>query len=681
MKRIVTILMLLLSVAAYGQERPTVAVVLSGGGAKGMAHISVLKAVEEAGIPVDIVCGTSIGSLVGALYCVGHSPDYIDSLVRAQDWATLLSDRTDPALLRLRQREDQNTYAIIRGLSNARPEQGGLIRGRNLNRLYRQQCAGWLDSISFDSLPVRFACVATDIVTNTEVDFHSGYLLNAIRASMAIPGVFTPVRIGDMVLIDGGLRNNFPVDVARRMGADIVIGVTVQNDMPTADEINNAVSVFNQIIDVNCTNKYIENVEDCDVYIKVNVKGYSAASFTTTAIDTLIQRGAEAAAEHRDDLMAVKARIDGATHSATTISDHYRPALPRERTFRAADDTLSRVADHRKRISGETKQTPIISAGFRFDSEEMGAIQLAATVPFGTRIPMGIQAFLRLGKRIRGHIEYTALTRSVFCPSLAYTFNIDDINIYTFGKRTYNIKYRHHQGDVIPLYFQLKNFTIKAGMRWDYFDYYGNILSSTSDSLDIANKHYFSYRATADMNTEDHWYFPAHGMKVHAAYCYRTDNLIGMDNHLGINDIAAHWRVNITPLPRFSIQPMLYARMLFGTDIPLCYRNVLGSEWFGLQVEQQMPFAGIGHAEYVERHFIGAQLQLQYRIRTNHYVLMRFAAAHHSEVLNDMVQLPTLFGAQIGYSYNTIFGPIDLRVGYSNRTEKTYIYLNIGHRF
>lgn len=683
MKRtIVIIATLLIASAVVAQppkERPTVAVVLSGGGAKGMAHIAVLKAVEEAGIPIDIVCGTSIGSLVGALYCVGHSPDYIDSLVRAQNWSFLLSDRTDPALLRLRQREEQNTYALIRGLSSARPEQGGLIRGRNLNVLFRRLCAGYLDSISFDSLPVRFACVATDIVTNTEVDFHSGYLLNAIRASMAIPGVFTPVRMGDMVLIDGGLRNNFPVDVARRMCADIVIGVTVQNDLPTADEINDAVSVMNQIIDVNCKNKYDENVEDADVFIKVNVKGYSAASFTPAAIDTLIRRGQEAVAEHCDDLLAVKARIDGSSKGVHGDAQ-YRPQMPREREFRAVNDTLTVVAGHRKRPDN-VKLPVIVSAGFRFDSEEMGAIQLAATLPFNTRIPMGMQAWLRLGKRIRGHIEYTALTRYAFNPSVAYTININDIDVYKMGDRTYNFKYRHHQGDFTPLLFQYHSFTVQAGVRWDYFDYYGNILSITAEPLDTENRHYVSYRATADMNTEDHWYFPAHGMRTQAAYSYRTDNLIGMNNTLGLSDISVHWRANVTPLPRFTIQPMLYGRLLLGTDIPLCYRNVLGSEWFGQQVEQQMPFAGIGHAEYVERHFVGAQLQLQYRIRSNHYVLARIAAAHHSEDLRDMVQLPTLFGAQLGYSYNTLFGPIDLRVGYSNRTEKIYLFLNIGHRF
>ena len=668
--------------SAQAQERPTVAVVLSGGGAKGMAHISALRAIEDAGIPIDIVCGTSIGSLIGALYCVGYSTDQIETLVRTQDWTFLLSDRSDPTSLSLLQREEQNTYALIRSLSSNRPEQGGLIRGRNLNRLFRQLCADYLDSISFDSLPIRFACVATDIVTNTEVDFHSGYLIRAMRASMAIPGVFTPVRMGDKVLIDGGLRNNFPTDLAKEMGADIIIGVTVQNAPLTADDIGDAASVLNQIIDVNCKNKYEENVALSDVVIRVDVSGYSAASFSSAAIDTLIRRGAEEAARHSDDLLAVKARIDGSNYGS--IDAHNNNAMrhtPRKERILSVGDNEVQPTRQQTRPSVSQPTNPIISAGFRFDSEEMGAIQLGAKLPINTGIPMKLQATLRLGRRIMGRVEYSAFTRRVFSPTLAYTFRHNDVDIYTNGSRTHNIKYRHHQGDFTPVNFQLHDFTIQAGMRWDYFNYYGNILSRDGVPLDVENAHYLSYRASANLNTEDHWYFPSQGMRFHAAYCYRTDNLIGLADGIGLSDLSLHWRTNITPLSRFSIQPMLYSRLLLGNDIPLAYRNVLGSEWYGQQVEQQMPFAGIGHAEYVERYFIGAQLQLQYRIGGNHYLQARIAAAHHSEELTDMVHLPTLFGAQVGYSYNTLFGPIDLRVGFSNRTEKVYLFLNIGHQF
>ena len=270
MKKLLCILIAVaIGMGATAQQRPTVAVVLSGGGAKGVAHISALKAIEDAGIPIDIVCGTSIGSLIGALYSIGYSTDFLDSLVRAQDWTALLSDRADPSSLSLQQRREQNTYALIRGISPERKDQGGLIRGRNLMALFRKLCTGYLDSISFDSLPIRFACVATDIVTNTEVDFRSGYLTQAMRASMAIPGVFTPIRMGDSILVDGGLSNNYPADIARRMGADIIIGVSVQDAKLKPDNITGAVDVMNQLIDINCRNKFEENLKLSDVLMQI----------------------------------------------------------------------------------------------------------------------------------------------------------------------------------------------------------------------------------------------------------------------------------------------------------------------------------------------------------------------------------------------------------------------------
>ena len=154
-----------------------------------------------------------------------------------------------------------------------------------------------------------------------------------------------------------------------------------------------------------------------------------------------------------------------------------------------------------------------------------------------------------------------------------------------------------------------------------------------------------------------------------------------MKGQIGVNDILVHWRTNITPLPRITLQPMLYTRLLIGGDVPLGYRNAVGSEWFGQQVEQQLPFAGLGNLEYLSRYFAAAQLQLQFNILKNHYVIMRAAAAFHSEELLELALQPVITGMQIGYSYNTLFGPIDLRLGYSNRTKAIHIFLNIGHRF
>ena len=172
---------------------------------------------------------------------------------------------------------------------------GGVIKGQNLGNLFSELTVGYHDSINFNKLPIPFACVSENIVNGEEVVFHNGVLATAMRASMAIPGVFTPVRMGDEILVDGGMKTNFPTNIAQAMGADVIIGVDVQNDLRTADELNNLGEIFNQIINLTGQTRYEENIKLATVYIKVDVKGYSAASFNIPALDTLMHRGEEAA--------------------------------------------------------------------------------------------------------------------------------------------------------------------------------------------------------------------------------------------------------------------------------------------------------------------------------------------------------------------------------------------------
>ncbi len=302
--------------------RKKVAVVLSGGGAKGMGHIGVLKVLEKAGIPIDIITGTSMGSIIGGLYSIGYNANSLDSMVRVQDWSYVITDKEDMSRQSLSDRKKQNTYFYSTGLTFGKrnANAGGIIKGKNLAELFQQLCLGFTDSLNFSrDLPKPFACVATDIIENSEVVFHSGRLPQAMRASMAIPAAFSPVRMGDKVLVDGGLKNNYPADIAREMGADIIIGVSVQGAPKTAEEIGGTMSILNQIIDVNCKNKYDENIAITDLLMRVDTKGYGTASFSLAAIDTLIRRGEEEGMRHWDELIALKERIG--------VDKDYRPDL------------------------------------------------------------------------------------------------------------------------------------------------------------------------------------------------------------------------------------------------------------------------------------------------------------------------------------------------------------------
>lgn len=238
---------LILPFSVYSQEqRKKVGVVLSGGGAKGVAHIKALKVIEEAGIPIDYIVGTSMGSIVGGLYAIGYTPEQLDSMVRKQDWTFLLSDRIKRSAMSLTERERSAKYIVsLPFTKNPKAAMsGGIIKGQNLANLFSDLTMGYHDSINFNKLPIPFACVSANVVNGDQIIFHDGVLSTAMRASMAIPGVFTPVRKDSMVLVDGGIVNNYPADVAKAMGADIIIGVDVQNALKSADKLNSAPDIL-----------------------------------------------------------------------------------------------------------------------------------------------------------------------------------------------------------------------------------------------------------------------------------------------------------------------------------------------------------------------------------------------------------------------------------------------------
>ncbi len=768
----ITILFALMSAMVVAQtdsssvSRKRVAVVLSGGGAKGMAHIGVLKVLERAGIPVDIITGTSMGSIIGGLYAIGYNANALDSMVRVQDWSYVITDKEDLRNQSLDDRKKQNTYIYSTGLSIGKRsnQAGGIIKGKNLAELFQQLCVGFTDSLDFSNdLPIPFACVATNIIDNSEVDFHSGRLPQAMRASMAIPAAFSPVRIGDKVLVDGGLKNNYPADIARQMGADIILGVTVQGAPKIAEELGGTMSILSQIIDVNCKNKLEENLAITDLHLQVDTKGYGSASFSQSAIDTLIRRGEEEAMRHWDDIMALKRRIgvpDSYKHpklyplrpkvmtekhyitnityeNMTPQAEHFLrekfhldridsidATLAQELTTSMRVDLFYQTAEcrfvpeklkknqPRTRIHGiwnqvvkewdeadgvhvflsaGNRKSAQLHLGARYDTEEYVAMQLGLDIPFKTAIPMNADITLRLGKRMMARGELTIHPRSITRPTLSYTFYRNDVDIFFKGDRDYNIQYNQFQAEFIPINHDLRHFNIQYGVRWDYMHYRNKLGSASSMQVDLKNEHFISYHARINYNSEDNWYFPTRGARFKAGYAYVTNDFAQLKERdaegktigkkAGMSEVNANWRMSFPIGYHFTLQPMLYGRLLFGTIIPPVFGNTIGGNWFGHYVEQQMPFAGIGNMEYIDHQFVAAQLQAQGRLTENNYVLARVAVAQQGDHLSDLFDHRTLIGGQLAYYYNTIVGPVGATLGYSNHTKKLYFFLNLGYVF
>ena len=303
------------------KKRPKIGLVLGGGGAKGAAEVGVLKYIEQAGIKIDYIAGTSIGSIVGALYSVGYRADDLDSLFHSQQWLSLLTDRSMEHSAEIISRTDSTLY--IFGFPIIRPKIKdpnhqktiGLSRGDSIVSLF-EDMTKQPDDIDFDDLPIPFRCVAVDLRSFSEVVMCKGSLAKAMRASMAIPGAFKPVEMDNKLLVDGGLMNNLPVDVVREMGADIVIAIDLtqdkhenrktrehDNDEGSRSQLQNLLS---WIIDRPDIDKYQSNIEHADIYINPDLGSFTATDFTPKKIAQMIEIGEQAGRAALPELMKLK---------------------------------------------------------------------------------------------------------------------------------------------------------------------------------------------------------------------------------------------------------------------------------------------------------------------------------------------------------------------------------------
>ena len=724
---------ILLPFSLHSQEqRKKVGVVLSGGGAKGMAHIKALKVIEEAGIPIDYIAGTSMGAIVGGLYAIGYTTEQLDSMVRKQDWTFLLSDRIKRSAMSLTDRERSEKYTVSIPFTKTPKDAaaGGLMKGQNLANLFSDLTVGYHDSINFNKLPIPFACVAANVVNGEQIVFHDGILSTAMRASMAIPGVFTPVRQDSMVLVDGGIVNNYPADVVKAMGADIIIGVDVQNALKKADKLNSVPDILGQIVDITCQSNHEKNVDLTDTYIRVNVEGYSSASFTPAAIDTLMRRGEEAAKEQWNSLLALKKKI-GIAEDYTPKQHGPYSSLSNARTVYVTDISFSGVeVDDKKWLmkkcnlkensdittqqieqalyqlrgsqsyssaSYTLKETPEgyhlnfllqekyerrINLGIRFDSEEIASLLVNATADLKTHIPSRLALTGRLGKRYAARIDYTLEPMQQRNFNFSYMFQYNDINIYEEGNRAYNTTYKYHLAEFGFSDVWYKNFRFGLGLRFEYYKYKDFLFKKPEISdLKVESEHFLSYFAQVQYNTYDKGRFPSKGSDFRAAYSLYTDNMAQYNDHAPFSALNASW-ANVIPVTRrFSVIPSIYGRILIGRDFPYPLQNAIGGDVPGFYIPQQLPFAGVTNLELMDNTIMIASIKFRQRMGAIHYLTLTGNYGLTDSNFFDILKGKQLFGVSAGYGMDSIFGPLEISLGYSNQTDKGSCFVNLGYYF
>ena len=320
----------LLSQSVGAAEPPCVGLVLGGGGARGAAHVGVLKVLERERIPVCKVAGTSMGSIVGGLYAAGYTPAEMEQLIGTIDWAAMFVDDPPRRDLPMRRKDSDFRYLLDLeiGYANGRVSMpAGLVQGQKLLMLLRRLTLSTWDTHDFDDLPIPFRAVAADIVTGEKVVFGEGDLAVAIRASMSVPGAFAPVRVDEHLLVDGGMVDNVPVDVARQMGAQRLVVVDVGSPLLPESSLNSPLAIMDQMISglmIEKTQRTLATLEPQDVYIRPELGDITAQQFNRG--DEAIAVGERAAEAALPQLRALA--VDESAYAAHRVRQQRRDFDP-----------------------------------------------------------------------------------------------------------------------------------------------------------------------------------------------------------------------------------------------------------------------------------------------------------------------------------------------------------------
>ncbi|MCQ2305154.1 MAG: patatin-like phospholipase family protein [Bacteroidales bacterium] len=761
LKHIILSICILLSISAQSQtksnpkkqaERPKIGLVLSGGGAKGSAHIGVLKYFEEIGLPIDYVTGTSMGSIIGGMYSLGYSANELDTLISNLDWSIYMSNNISRDKMSSDDRIRKSTYLLTIPFNFKDGESdhiftgidrhdflsslpSSFIDGSKLTNLFNGLCVGYQDSMSFNDLPIPFACVATNIRDGKEVVLRSGSMPIAMRASMAIPGVFEPVRINGMHLVDGGLVNNIPVDVCKEMGADILIGIEVNDEVVVGDDqLKSLPQLALQLVNITGEEKAEKNRKLCDIYIHPNIKGYNTLSFEKESIDTLIQRGYQAARQYKDVLLALKEQIDSygpiaQTHKAPkarSIANEYiiinsvnfsdnigkqegnwlcRKGKLKEGTIIKGEDiekaietykgtgSYSEVTYKIKQVENENANDTLeafdinlrlrksephsIGFGFRYDTEESASVLLNISLNHNRLTGAKLDFTTKLGYNPYINTTFTWANRGTNKISASYEFYSADFKTYVNEDDLENINFRSNRFSIYISEFHLFSFNGALGVRCTILPHikFPFINNEATDDFN------FGPFLRAQFDNMDNAFFAMHGSKT----TLDANLNFGRDKQERFGSVQFSWESYFTPNDwRITLIPQIYISDIIGTNNQLINSNFVGGSFAGRYLNQQLPFVGSLYTNMTNNFTAIARFDVRVRLFKRHYASGICNYLRHSDKIEKFFTNGESFdnwGFGLKYTLDSHIGPISLEGQWSDLTHKFSAYFSLGYKF
>lgn len=750
------------------RHRPTVALVLSGGGAKGAAHVGVIKYLESIGMPVDVVMGTSMGGLVGGIYALGYEAEQLDSIIRGIDWDMALSDKVPRDYLSysaikykekyvlsfpflydkkdyMRKIESDQQYTrrvddihfgageadatnmVKDNLLGSLPS--GMVYGQNVNNIFSSLSVGYQDVTDFYDLPIPFLCVATDLVSGTAKIWTEGKLNTALRSTMSIPGLFAPVRVDGMVLVDGGMRNNYPTDLAKKVGADIVIGVNLSEGYKSYNEINNLADIINTGIDMLGRTSFESNIDIPDVNIKPDLHEFNMLSFDDRSIDTIINRGYQAAlavAAKLDSIKAVVGSDRTVFHNDPADDIRLRKVLVSGVEIAGVDDKESlylmnkikvgagsrmgneEIEDAVATIFGTNafdyvnyellgdeepyrlrfncKRGPICQLGLggRFDTEEIVSVLVNLGVGVHKIQGSSLDFTGKVGTNPNASLTYSYISPKGMSFNVMAGVRYTDRNTFSIGDNRFRINFLDVRQEIFLSNIKWSTFFLKTGFRNDYYNVNSVMAEQAFGDYDVnqLSNDYVTFFFNARKDSFDNAYIPTKGKSFGLSYDWVFGGGPQKFNNFHAITLDAK---QVVGGDRFAFIPSLNVRYLIGDEVPVPFTNTIGGSMAGRYLDQQIPFIGINNAAAMQKILGVARADWRVKLLKNNYLtaIANYALScdEISAFKNWNEDVAGYLGCGLQYTYNSIVGPLSLNVHWSSYTHNVGLYLSLGFDF
>jgi NTE family protein len=740
------VLLLLLyhsTTAQFPGPRPKIGLTLSGGGAKGLAHIGILKAIDSAGLNIDYITGTSMGSIIGSLYAIGYSADSIEKITRTIDWDQLLSNQSSLRSIFMEEKDEYSKYVIeLPWQKNTFRLPSGLLQGQELWLKFSELFFPVHQQKDFSKFSIPFRCIGTDVGNGEAIVMKDGEIISAIRSSMAIPSVFTAVDYNGKRMVDGGIVRNFPVRDVKEMGANIVIGSNVASGLLPSEKVRNVLQILLQIAFFREAEDAKNEVPQCDIYIPFKMEKFNMGSFNDgqAILDLGIEEGRKLYPRFKrlaDSLNAIYGPIEqnknrlpavntvslssyevhgventsagffahtmdlqiNKPYTAKKLADMVRQAFG-TRYYSRITYSLVPQPDGTCKIIFDVTENPFTFAKLGIHYNRFTGVGIIANLTARNFFITNSRSLVTINVgesfRIRGeHLQYLGRLKN-FALILETQFDRFDVSTYDQLKYTEDGLYKQtffKFGEKLQ-YSPTRSFSIGAGHKFEWLHYTPKI---TKQFEFKGSNSYNTLYGYIEHNSLDRSIFPRKGIKVeaegarvfeqHPAITFFTNG--EPSSNPDTTNISTHpylrTTLNVESYVPFGRRATLLLNAQGGINFNYT-RNILNEFAIGGLTKifrNQITFAGLQEATLYSPALATLQGGLRVQLFSNTYLTGRA-----NVLFTNFISKSTFFqnpdflsGYSLTYSYNFALGPLEISTMYCDQTKKVQWYINLGIPF